>query len=113
MVMRMQRAQFYIVSVVIALAYLLTISALMATPTPQPYDTTPQIFDNIQREIELIAKTSQDPQRELQTFDAFLQKQLGELNYDYELGHDQALRKFTLSLSSDRTKITNHFEVEK
>jgi len=109
----MVRAQFYLISIVVAAIYLLTIAVLITPPTPQAYDQTPQIFDNIQREIEIIVQTSPNPQNELQAFDSFLQGQLSELNYDYTLTYDSSLTKFSLSISSGQTKIKNDFEVVK
>ncbi len=109
----MVKAQFYIISLVIAAVYLMAIAALLSPATTQPYDPLPQIFDNIQREIEGIATTSPSPAADLKAFDTFLSHQLAELNIGHTLKYNQQFNSFNLTLSSGRTAISNQFEAVK
>ena len=109
----MVRAQFYIISLVIAAVYLIAIAALLTPATTQPYDPLPQIFDNIQREVLGIAVSSANPQQDLSAFDTFLLHQLAELNIKHTLKYNKQFNSFNLTLSSGRTAISNQFEVEK
>ena len=109
----MVRAQFYIISVVVAVIYLIGIASLLIPPAVQPYDQVPPLCDNIRHEVEFLMENSNDPWNDLEQFDIFLEQQLAELNYEHDLSHDSSLTSFTLTLSSGRTEIVNTFEVKK